>query len=132
MKTSQKIYLPFKLFFSFFFALLAILLLSWLLIIIALLIKLTSRGPIIFKQNRVGKNKLIFRVYKFRTMRVDAPANTATHLLNNSNQYITKVGGFLRKTSLDELPQLFNILKGDMAFVGPRPLLVEYLGRYKR
>lgn len=101
----------------------AILLLSPIFLIIAILIKVDSSGPILFKQKRIGKNKKHFVMYKFRTMYVSAPPNTATHLLNNPGIVITRVGRFLRKTSLDELPQLFNVLKGEMAIVGPRPAL---------
>lgn len=86
-------------------------------------IKLDSKGPILFKQKRVGKNVTYFNILKFRTMRIDTPKDTPTHLLDNPEQYITKVGKFLRKTSLDELPQIFNILNGDMSIIGPRPAL---------
>ena len=86
-------------------------------------IKLDSKGPVLFKQKRVGIHKSYFPIYKFRTMRVDTPKDIPTHLLENPDQYITRMGHFLRKPSLDELPQLFNILKGDMSFVGPRPAL---------
>lgn len=92
-------------------------------IIIAFLIKVTSRGPVIFKQERSGKNRKPFYIYKFRSMKIDAPKNTPTNQLENSNIHITKIGNFIRRTSIDELPQLFNILKGNMSFVGPRPLL---------
>lgn len=92
-------------------------------LIIAIAIKLDSKGPVLFKQKRVGKNKKYFMIYKFRSMYVDAPSDMPTHLLKNPKAMITKVGGFLRKTSLDELPQLFNIFKGEMAIVGPRPAL---------
>lgn len=98
-----------------------ILLLPMLVLIVA--IKLDSKGPVLFKQKRVGKNKSHFMIYKFRTMRIDTPKDTPTHLLKDPGQYITKVGGFLRKTSLDEIPQILNIIKGDMAIVGPRPAL---------
>nr|APZ79333.1 Initial sugar transferase [Streptococcus suis] len=101
----------------------AIVILSPILLLIALAIKLDSRGPVLFKQKRVGKNKKHFMIYKFRSMYVDAPSDMPTHLLQNPTAMITKVGAFLRKTSLDELPQLFNIFKGDMAIVGPRPAL---------
>jgi len=90
---------------------------------ISILIKLTSKGPILFKQKRVGKNKKLFNLYKFRTMRIDTPSDVPTHLLKNPKQWITPLGKFLRKTSLDEIPQLFNILKGDMSIIGPRPAL---------
>jgi O-antigen biosynthesis protein WbqP len=91
--------------------------------VIALLIKLESKGPVLFRQKRVGLKKKTFSILKFRTMRIDTPKDTPTHLLENPDQYITKVGRFLRKTSLDELPQIINILKGDMAVIGPRPAL---------
>ena len=90
---------------------------------LAVLIKLDSKGPIFFKQKRVGKNKTYFYIYKFRTMRTDTPKDTPTHLLSNPAAYITRMGHFLRKTSLDELPQIINILKGEMAIIGPRPAL---------
>ena len=91
----------------------------FLLIIIA--IKLDSPGPIFFRQKRIGLKKSYFYILKFRTMRIDTPKDTPTHLLENPEQYITKVGGFLRKTSLDELPQIFNIIRGEMSIIGPRP-----------
>lgn len=93
----------------------------WLLLVAA--VKCESKGPALFKQKRVGINKKYFYILKFRTMRIDTPKDMPTHLLKNPDQYITKVGKFLRKTSLDELPQIFNILKGDMSIVGPRPAL---------
>lgn len=86
-------------------------------------IKLDSRGPVFFKQKRVGLNKTHFNILKFRTMRIDTPRDIPTHMLANPEQYITKAGRFLRKTSLDELPQIINILKGDMSIIGPRPAL---------
>lgn len=92
-------------------------------LILIIAIKVDSKGPILFKQKRVGIHKSHFLIYKFRTMRIDTPKDVPTHLLENPEQYITKVGKFLRKTSLDELPQIVNILKGDMAIVGPRPAL---------
>ncbi|MGI6173916.1 MAG: sugar transferase [Christensenellales bacterium] len=91
--------------------------------LIAIWIKLDSKGAVFFRQKRVGKGKSLFKIYKFRTMRTDAPADAPTHLLQNPASYITKSGAFLRKTSLDELPQLINILKGEMSFIGPRPAL---------
>ncbi|WP_461203129.1 sugar transferase [Enterococcus sp. N342-3-1-2] len=97
--------------------------LSPVLIVICIAIKLDSKGPIIFKQKRIGKNKTHFNIYKFRTMKIDTPKEMPTHLLEDPDIFITKVGKFLRKTSLDELPQLFNILKGEMAVIGPRPAL---------
>lgn len=103
-------------------SLMAILLFSPILLVLAMIVKCTSPGPILFKQRRMGKDNQEFMIYKFRTMRIDTP-NVATHLLKNPEQYITPIGKFMRKTSLDELPQLFNILKGEMSVVGPRPAL---------
>jgi len=91
-------------------------------LLIALLIKLTSRGPVLYWSDRVGQDNRIFRMPKFRTMRLDTPA-VATHLLSKPEQYLTSIGGLLRKTSLDELPQIWSILLGDMSVVGPRPAL---------
>lgn len=108
--------------FDFTSSLLAILVLAIPMLIIALLVKATSRGPVLYWSDRVGKDNTIFKMPKFRTMKINTPA-VATHLLKNPDQYLTPVGKFLRKTSLDELPQLFSILKGDMSFVGPRPAL---------
>ena len=105
------------------FSVLMLIVLLPVLLLIALLIKLESKGPVIFKQKRVGKGKKHFNIYKFRTMRTDTPSEVPTNDLRGAEAYITKVGGFLRKTSLDELPQLLNILKGDMSFIGPRPAL---------
>lgn len=102
---------------------LAIIILSPLLLILCTAIKLDSPGPIFFTQKRVGIHKTYFQIYKFRTMRTDTPKDMPTHMLANPDQYITKTGRFLRKTSLDELPQIFNIFKGDMSIVGPRPAL---------
>lgn len=112
--------------FDFIASLLAIIVLSPIILILVLLVKLTSKGPILFKQRRIGKDNKEFNIYKFRTMRVDTP-NVATHLLENPEQYITPIGKFMRKTSLDELPQLLNILKGQMSIVGPRPALYNQL-----
>ena len=86
-------------------------------------IKLDSKGPILFKQKRIGINKSNFNIYKFRTMYIDTPKDMPTHMLADPDQYITKAGHFLRKTSLDELPQIINILKGEMSIIGPRPAL---------
>ena len=91
--------------------------------ILVIAIKADSKGPILFKQKRVGIHKQHFNIYKFRTMSIDTPKDTPTHMLKNPDQYITKVGKFLRKTSLDELPQIFNIIKGEMSIIGPRPSL---------
>lgn len=104
-------------------SLMGMIILSPVLLVIILLIKLESRGPILFKQKRVGKNKEHFKILKFRTMRIDTPKDMPTHLLENPDQWITKVGKFLRKTSLDELPQIWNIFIGEMSIIGPRPAL---------
>ena len=92
-------------------------------LILVLAIKLDSPGPVLFKQKRVGIHKTHFHILKFRTMRIDTPRDTPTHMLENPEQWITKVGAFLRKTSLDELPQIFNIFIGQMSIIGPRPAL---------
>lgn len=97
--------------------------LSWLFLILSVAIKLDSPGPVFFRQKRVGKNKKHFQILKFRTMRIDTPHDMPTHLLQDPDQYITRVGRFLRRTSLDELPQLWNIFVGNMAVIGPRPAL---------
>lgn len=112
--------------FDFFMSLIAIIILSPVILITALAVKFTSPGPMLFKQRRIGKDNVEFEIYKFRTMRIDTP-NVPTHLLENPGQWITPIGKFLRKTSLDELPQLFNILKGEMSIVGPRPALYNQL-----
>ena len=108
---------------DFTLSILAVVCLSPLFLILFVAIKLDSPGPIFFRQKRVGINKKYFNILKFRTMRIDTPKDMPTHLLNNPDQYITKVGKFLRKTSLDELPQIFNIIVGEMAIIGPRPAL---------
>lgn len=100
-----------------------LIILSPVFIVVACIIKLTSPGPILFKQERVGKNNKTFKILKYRSMRIDTPKDTPTHLLDNPEQYITKIGKFMRKTSLDELPQLWNIFVGDMSVIGPRPSL---------
>lgn len=92
------------------------------LVVVAILVRLTSRGPVLYWSDRVGRDNKIFKMPKFRSMRVGTPA-VATHLLSNPDAYLTPVGSFLRKSSLDELPQLWSIVKGDMSFVGPRPAL---------
>lgn len=120
VKMYRKIVKPF---FDFISSFLAIILLSPALALICLSIKCTSKGPVLFKQDRIGKNKTIFKIWKFRTMRTDTPKDVPTHMLDNPDLYITKVGKFLRKTSLDELPQIFNILAGKMSVIGPRPAL---------
>ena len=123
LSTRQKIYLPFKRLLDIICSLLAIIVFFPLYIILAILVKCTSKGPVFFKQKRIGKNKKTFNILKFRTMRIDTPKDVATHLLDDPDKYITKVGRFLRKTSLDEIPQAFNIFAGQMSVVGPRPAL---------
>ena len=97
--------------------------LGWLLVVLVLLVRLTSPGPALFRQRRIGRNKKEFEILKFRTMRIDTPRDMPTHLLAEPERYVTPLGRLLRRTSLDELPQLFNILKGEMALIGPRPAL---------
>ena len=92
-------------------------------LIVAVIIKCENPGPVIFKQKRVGLHKNHFNLYKFRSMKMDTPHDVPTHMLENPEQYILKIGGFIRKTSVDELPQLWNIFKGDMSIIGPRPAL---------
>lgn len=108
--------------FDLILAVVLLVILSLPLILIAIIIKLTSKGPVFYWSDRVGKDNKIFKMCKFRTMQVGTPA-VATHLLKDAGQYLTVVGAFLRKFSLDEIPQIFNIIKGDMTFVGPRPAL---------
>ncbi len=91
--------------------------------IVAIAIKIEDPGPALFKQKRVGKDKKLFSLYKFRSMKMDTPHDTPTHMLKNPEQYILKIGAFIRKTSIDELPQMWNIFKGDMSIIGPRPAL---------
>lgn len=108
---------------DFILSLCGLIILSPVFIILCIWIKLDSKGPILFKQKRIGINKSNFNIYKFRTMYVDTPKDMPTHMLANPDQFITKAGKFLRKTSLDELPQIINILKGEMSIIGPRPAL---------
>lgn len=108
---------------DFLLSLIGLILLSPVLVCLSIWVKLDSKGPVLFKQKRVGKDKKYFYIYKFRSMRTDTPKDCPTHLLSDPDQYITKSGRFLRKTSLDELPQIINILKGEMAIIGPRPAL---------
>lgn len=112
-----------KRFFDLILSSIAMLILWPFFLIIAMLIKLDSKGPVLFKQKRVGKEKKHFYILKFRTMKTDTPKDIPTHLLDNPEAFITRVGKFLRKTSLDELPQIINILKGEMSIIGPRPAL---------
>ncbi len=119
----KAIYAFFKRLFDILCSLLALILLAIPMLIVAIAIKIDSKGPVFFKQNRVGKKKKIFKILKFRSMYTDTDPNAPTHQLGNAKSHITKVGAFIRKTSIDELPQLFNILSGKMSFVGPRPAL---------
>ena len=116
-------YLSVKRFIDIVLSLAAIVILSPVLLILALLIKLDSKGPVLFRQKRVGKGKTHFEILKFRTMYADVPKDVPTHMLADPESKITKIGRFLRKSSLDELPQIFNILKGEMSIIGPRPAL---------
>lgn len=116
-------YLKLKRFIDVILSITGILILSPFLIILIIAIKIDSKGPVLFKQKRIGIHKTHFNILKFRTMRIDTPKDTPTHLLGDPEQYITKVGKFLRKTSLDELPQIFNIVAGQMSIIGPRPAL---------
>ncbi len=117
------VYRFFKRLFDIVLSFIALLILWPVMLILAIWVRLDSKGPVIFRQSRVGLHGKLFRIYKFRTMRTDAPSEMATRDLENPYSYITKSGDFLRKTSLDELPQLVNVLRGDMSLVGPRPLI---------
>lgn len=120
---SKKIYLTIKRMIDICLSFIAIIVLLPFLVIFSIIIKIESKGPVLFKQKRIGKNKKEFIIYKFRTMRTDTPKDMPTHMLKNADSYITKFGAFMRKTSMDELPQIINILKGDMSIIGPRPAL---------
>ena len=117
------VYLKIKRLIDIILSTLGLIILSPVFLILIIAIKLDSKGPVLFKQKRVGIHKSHFHILKFRTMRIDTPKDTPTHLLENPDQWITKVGKFLRKTSLDELPQIINIFKGEMSVIGPRPAL---------
>lgn len=108
---------------DFMLSLIALIILSPVFLILALWIKTDSTGPVFFRQKRIGKDRTFFQIYKFRTMLAETPSDMPTHLLDDPDAFITKSGKFLRRTSLDELPQLINILKGEMAVIGPRPAL---------
>ncbi len=123
LSKSQQVYMVIKRIIDFVIALIGLIVLAIPLLILCIVIKLDSPGPILFKQKRVGIHKAHFPILKFRTMRIDTPKDMPTHLLSNPDQYITKVGKFLRKSSLDEVPQILNILAGQMSIVGPRPAL---------
>ena len=111
-----------KRFFDLFLGAILLILLALPMLITAIAVRLTSTGPSLYWSDRVGRDNVIFRMPKFRSMRVDTPA-VATHLMTDPNKFITPIGGFLRRSSLDEIPQLFSVLKGDMSFIGPRPAL---------
>jgi len=117
------LYIKLKRLIDIILSLFGLIVLSPVFLILIIAIKLDSKGPILFKQKRIGINKTHFNILKFRTMKIDAPNDTPTHLLENPEQYITKMGKFLRKTSLDELPQIWNIFVGEMSIIGPRPAL---------
>ena len=119
----KPLYAFFKRCFDIICSFFAIVLLFLPMLIVAIAIKIDSKGPVLFKQDRIGKNKKIFKILKFRSMYIDTDPNAPTHQLGNAKSHITRVGRFIRKTSIDELPQLFNILSGKMSFVGPRPAL---------
>jgi O-antigen biosynthesis protein WbqP len=116
-------YMKIKRLIDIILSLIGLLVLSPIFLILIIAIKLESKGPVLFKQKRIGINKTHFNILKFRTMRIDTPKDTPTHLLENPAQYITKTGKLLRKTSLDELPQILNIFVGQMSIIGPRPAL---------
>jgi len=118
-----KMYIKVKRLIDIVLSFIALILLSPVFLLIAIAIKIDSKGPVLFKQKRVGIHKSHFYILKFRTMRIDAPKDCPTHLLENPDQWITRVGKFLRKTSLDELPQIWNIFVGQMSIIGPRPAL---------
>ena len=122
IKKSKRIFSNMKRLFDLLFVSVLLILLAVPMLIISILIVLTSKGQSIYWSDRVGKNNIIFKMPKFRTMLIDSPT-VATHLLDNPNSYLSPIGGLLRRTSLDEIPQLFSVLKGDISFVGPRPAL---------
>ena len=111
-----------KRFFDLLLALILSFLLIWLIVLVAIVVRLSSKGPVLYWSSRIGVNNQLFKMPKFRTMRAQTPV-LATHLMTNPNVFLSPLGAFLRRFSLDELPQLFSILKGEMSFVGPRPAL---------
>lgn len=120
---NHKIYLIIKRILDVLLSLAGFILLFPFFVIFSIIIKVESKGPVLFKQKRIGKDKKEFIIYKFRTMRTDTPKDMPTHLLKDAESYITKFGNIMRKTSIDELPQIVNIIKGDMSIIGPRPAL---------
>ena len=123
LSAAQRAYLIMKYFLDFILSLAMVIVLAVPMLVLVVVIKLDDPGPVFFRQKRIGKDQKTFQILKFRTMRIDTPRDMPTHLLTNPQQYITRVGRFLRRFSLDELPQLLNILAGQMSFVGPRPAL---------
>ena len=121
----QKMYLKLKRLLDILISILTLIIFLPLLILVSILIKLNSKGPVLFFQNRIGKDGKIIKIYKFRTMEMKAPKNVATWDFENPDAYITKIGRILRVTSIDEMPQLINVLKGEMSLIGPRPLICE-------
>ncbi|MDF3003129.1 MAG: capsular biosynthesis protein [Bacillota bacterium] len=119
----MKAYLYIKQILDYICSAVLIVILSPILLLLAAAVKLDSKGPVLFRQKRIGKDHVEFNILKFRTMRTDTPSDMPTHLFRDSESFITSTGRFLRKSSLDELPQLFNILQGQMSFIGPRPAL---------
>ena len=119
---SRWLFITVKHFFDLILGVVVFILLAAPMLLIVIIVRLTSKGFALYWSDRVGKNNKIFKMPKFRSMLIDTPA-VATHLLDNPDSYLSPIGGFLRRTSLDELPQLFSVLKGDMSFVGPRPAL---------
>ncbi len=121
----QKFYFFFKRLLDIFFSFLAIIVLTPFFVLIGILVKITSKGPILYLQYRTGKNKIVFRIVKFRTMRIDAPELPAIDLTKEQQKaMLTPIGSFLRKTSIDEMPQIYNIFIGQMSFIGPRPAMI--------
>nr|WP_040761732.1 sugar transferase [Ruminiclostridium cellobioparum] len=116
-------YLVVKRVLDFLIALISLIIILPVFLILAIAIRFDSKGPILFRQKRIGMNKTYFNIFKFRTMKINTPKDKPTHMLEDPKKYITRLGGFLRKTSLDELPQIINILIGNMSFIGPRPAL---------
>ncbi len=121
-------YSSLKRFLDIVFSFVMIIALSPVMLVVALIVAIDTKGSPFFVQERMGRYSVPFKIYKFRSMSAQAPANVATHKLENAEKYISRVGKFIRKTSLDELPQLFNVLKGDMSFVGPRPVVLTETG----
>lgn len=127
----KKAYLKIKRVLDVIFSIIGIIVLSPLLLIVSILIKLTSKGPAIFKQQRIGKDGKVFNIYKFRSMVVGAEKMGTGVYSKKGDSRVTKIGKFIRITSIDELPQLFNILKGEMSFIGPRPVLTYHPWKYE-